>query len=382
MSIETAGQFDKTTIKTNNQASQQKSLFSPLIDFLCLGGGFLVILLPILLFLPTDDKTIATFGVIFLIVANFINHPHFFHSYQIFYQGFQRKALSDTSPLKQKYIFAGIMIPAVMIVFFSYCLFAADFILLGYAGNLMAFLVGWHYAKQGYGMLMVSAVLKRNFFNDSEKRILLINSYLVWVFSWILTNQIISERELWGIEYFTFSVPGWALWSIGSLMIISSIFVGQIFIRRALTNYTAFPKNGAIAYLTSLYIWMIAIHIHPALALCIPAFHSLQYLVVIWRFEINKSTAEYNADKAAKIDNPRSLNRRLFIFGTAGIIFGSFGFWLFPIVMDFIISRNIEGLSNTAFIFMFWIFINIHHYFIDNVIWRKENTEVSKYLFS
>jgi len=31
---------------------------------------------------------------------------------------------------------------------------------------------------------------------------------------------------------------------------------------------------------------------------------------------------------------------------------------------------------------MFWVFINIHHYFIDNVIWRRENTDVSKYLFS
>jgi hypothetical protein len=38
-------------------------------------------------------------------------------------------------------------------------------------------------------------------------------------------------------------------------------------------------------------------------------------------------------------------------------------------------------LGSTLFLFTFWIFINIHHYFLDNVMWRRGNPEVSKYLF-
>jgi hypothetical protein len=30
---------------------------------------------------------------------------------------------------------------------------------------------------------------------------------------------------------------------------------------------------------------------------------------------------------------------------------------------------------------MFWIFINVHHYFLDNVMWRRENPDTGKYLF-
>jgi hypothetical protein len=33
------------------------------------------------------------------------------------------------------------------------------------------------------------------------------------------------------------------------------------------------------------------------------------------------------------------------------------------------------------FLFVFWICINVHHYFLDNVMWRRENPDTRKYLF-
>jgi len=43
-------------------------------------------------------------------------------------------------------------------------------------------------------------------------------------------------------------------------------------------------------------------------------------------------------------------------------------------------DRGVWGAG--LFLFMIFMFINIHHYFIDNVIWRKENDEVRQYLFA
>ena len=71
----------------------------------------------------------------------------------------------------------------------------------------MGFFVGWHYVKQGYGMLMVDAVLKRKFFSDQDKKVLLFNGYAVWLFAWLQTNVVITERQFWGLEYYTFAVP-------------------------------------------------------------------------------------------------------------------------------------------------------------------------------
>lgn len=361
----------------------EKSLFSPAIDFIFLGGGYLAILLPILLFFPRDEMVISQVSIAFLILANFINHPHFAHSYHIFYRDFFDKFFDPHFELKNRFIFAGIIVPLVLAGFFTYCLFSGEYYLLGFAGNVMVFFTGWHYVKQGYGMLMVSSVLKRSFYNEAEKKIFLINSYVVWGFSWVYGNRIVSERELWGVEYFAFSVPNWTLWVIGFALLISSVMAALIFIRHCRKDYDAFPKNGAIAYITSLYVWLIVFNIHPILGFIIPAFHSAQYLIVVWRYEINRSIAEYNAEKSeTPLSKPASVNRRLINFALLGIIAGILGFWFAPFVMDTVTNFDLTGLSATAFLFMFWVFINIHHYFIDNVIWRRENTDVSKYLFS
>jgi hypothetical protein len=33
-------------------------------------------------------------------------------------------------------------------------------------------------------------------------------------------------------------------------------------------------------------------------------------------------------------------------------------------------------------VFLFYIFINVHHYFLDNVMWRRGNPDVQKHLFA
>jgi hypothetical protein len=38
------------------------------------------------------------------------------------------------------------------------------------------------------------------------------------------------------------------------------------------------------------------------------------------------------------------------------------------------------GPTVGAFIFVVWI--NLHHYFIDNVIWRRDNDDVRRFLFA
>ena len=45
-------------------------------------------------------------------------------------------------------------------------------------------------------------------------------------------------------------------------------------------------------------------------------------------------------------------------------------------------TYDTELFGATMFMFMFWIFINLHHYFLDNVIWRRENPETGKFLFA
>jgi hypothetical protein len=59
---------------------------------------------------------------------------------------------------------------------------------------------------------------------------------------------------------------------------------------------------------------------------------------------------------------------------------GVMGFWAVPFVLDRIVPYNQEVFGNGMFLVMFILFINIHHYFIDFAIWRKDNPEM-KFLY-
>jgi len=98
-----------------------------------------------------------------LFLAHFLNSPHFAHFYQIFYRNFTEKAFGRAYPLHLRagYIIAGIVAPLALIAFFAIAATGDSAHLLGFSLNIMLFFVGWHYVKQGYGMIIVDSVLKK-----------------------------------------------------------------------------------------------------------------------------------------------------------------------------------------------------------------------------
>ena len=61
-------------------------------------------------------------------------------------------------------------------------------------------------------------------------------------------------------------------------------------------------------------------------------------------------------------------------------VFGVLGFFTIPNFLDAQFSQASHGLGVTSFAFAAYVFINIHHYFIDSVIWRGADPDLSQYL--
>jgi hypothetical protein len=142
-----------------------------------------------------------------------------------------------------------------------------------------------------------------------------------------------------------------------------------------------------MAYGLSLYLWLLFSRFHPLFILAIPALHSLQYLVVVWRYESNYEKARPNAQK---IPDVRLIGRWIgrqyrFSFGMfifLGGLLGYIGFWFAPTALQVVVPYDRGVFGASLFLFIFWIFINVHHYFLDNVMWRRENPDVQRFLFS
>src|SRR5690606_32156765 len=291
-------------------------LFGPVLDFLLLGGGSLIALLIIRLTLGSSPSAQATSLATTLALANIINHPHFAHSYQIFYSGFNRKLRSQEYPLnlRARYLLAGVLAPVAIIAYLVWTVWAGLPRMLGLAANAMFFLVGWHYVKQGYGMAMVDAGLKRAFYSDREKRYLLINAYATWIFSWVFINHLLdaTTKQYFGVDYFVIPISPALLWiSLGFAVLTLTILAAELIKRERRPAW-----NGLIAYGVSVYAWLLIRD--PVVILWVPLFHSLQYMAVVWRFQLNKVR-----DTQVRILGQQIGRRtRLLIFAMAGFTLG------------------------------------------------------------
>lgn len=351
-------------------------LIGPVLDFLLLGGGSLIALLLIRLLLGGTESAQVTSLAATLALANIINHPHFAHSYQIFYSGFGRKLGSEAYPLnlRVRYLLMGVIAPLAMISYFAWTIWAGLPRLLGVAANAMFFLVGWHYVKQGYGMAMVDAVLKRAFYSEREKRVLLINAYATWIFSWIFINHLLGSgtKQYFEIDYFVIPIPTALLLTSLVTMALTTVAAVIEIAKRA----RPVAWNGLIAYAISIYAWLLIRD--PVLILWIPLFHSLQYMAVVWRFQINKC----RQTRSQVFGHELGHRTRLLVFGAASLILGYAGFWLVPEWLNSRVPYDKTVFGGSLFFFVSWIFINIHHYCLDTVMWRKGNPDVAAYLFS
>lgn len=343
-------------------------LFSPLWDIVLLGGGSLFILLALRMVYTDRAWSFA----VTLMLANVINHPHFAHSYQIFYRNFWKKLTTYSKDLRWRYFVSGVIVPVFLIGFFSTAVLLHAQRALGIGANLMFFLVGWHYVKQGYGMVMVDAALKRAFYTNEEKRRFLLNAYATWIFSWLLINFMIGTPNpaYFEIVYFAVPVSMPVLMVSGLACAFTSIRLYMALQQRRRGNQ-AIAWNGVLAYVVSVYAWLLVRD--PIVLLWIPLFHSLQYLAVVWRYEINRSRSLSSHVRPAL---------RLTLFVVTGFGLGYLGFWALPGWLNDNIHYSKDVFGPSLFFYLFWIFINIHHYSLDTVTWRKGNPDIQAHLFS
>jgi hypothetical protein len=98
-------------------------------------------------------------------------------------------------------------------------------------------------------------------------------------------------------------------------------------------------------------------------------FHSLQYLTFAYKMEHTRLRGEPR----------RELKATILVSGL--VLAGWLAFELVPNTLD--VAVGTFAAWNMFFFFTAaMLFINVHHYFIDNVLWRFKDPEVRAYLLS
>lgn len=338
---------------------QVKCFISPPVDFLMIGGLSLICFV-LVLSLGLDSGDFDIFMLAWYL-AFFVNGPHFLISYEMFYVGHGRKVLRET-----RFFWAGIIAPGVILALLVYLILTARVDLLRAILYVMFFTVGWHYVKQAYGCFIVYAGGQGAYFEKWEQKLIKYSLFPLWWASFLRLFAGGGTGGYWGLEY---SVPdlfsGWE----GILHWVSFVGVFPLLLVFWVRwkGGRKWPGLVAITPLAAVYLWLSPLLRNEFFVFIIPFFHSLQYLLFSGAYTRGKVSA-----------SKRGWRGYVAWWGGA-FIFAALAFYFVPNYLDSL-SITPVGLPVGTFMICFLLFINIHHYFIDNVMWRGGNLEVRSHL--
>ena len=332
------------------------SIISPAVDFLCVGGLSLLVMVPLLLSGRTDLVLVGAGAQAWIATA--INMPHFMASYRLVYG-------SRDMVLKHKW--ASIYLPAIMLLYVGVAIWQAQssqamvIVLITVSSVYLA----WHYTGQVWGMMASFAFLGGNSFDVWERRLIKtsLRILLVWHLAWFLYTQL---RDPSRVEW---------IYRTASAATVVAMVLGIVALVRMYRRTKLFPPPLAMVAWMALFVWYAVMARDPKALFWVQIAHSIQYLAFPVRMELNSSTA------APKSSPSRvALHMALYAVGLLAV----------SVLVGQVVPTSLMGVIGDAFgeepgraaPILILMFINIHHYFTDGVLWKIRNPEVQKQLFA
>lgn len=353
-------------------------------EFLAVGGATFI-LLPafwvVRRLLGLDAAELAV-GFVFFHAAHLINDPHFAVTYLLFYRDLRARTLSPSVPLAQRarYVLAGIVVPAALLIWAAVALHYRSAELLGWMIQLMFLLVGWHYVKQGFGVLVVLGARRGVFFSTVERGVLLAHGYAGWAYAWASPADPGREVEEKGVVYRTLAHGPTLERVTGVVFALSTVaLIGSL--AHAWRGGRRVPAAPLVGYLCSIWVWSVYSAADPLLAYAIPALHSAQYLYMVGLLKRNEARARELEESTAF---GASVRVRLAWLALSAVGLGILLFHAGPSLLDAALVPRRERtftIGPTPWFAALFTVVNLHHYFMDFAIWRRDNPD-TRYLRS
>jgi hypothetical protein len=355
-----------TASDSNPTKTTVPAIVSPWVDAFCVGGGSLLLLVPMLLasgdsFLGTETQVHWWLNPVMGWLAVLVNWPHFFASYRMVYR-------SKATILKHPW--ASLYVPGFLLVFSAFAIWRAEINAVWIA--LLAIVAGgylaWHYTGQAWGMMAAFAHLGGGRFDPTETR--LIRGGLRLLLLWHLTWFFYTGSEMEPLRQFT--TPVFLLVNHATFLAMA---LGVWGIARFTRRTGRLPPLCSLIPWVAIFIWYAAMARHPGALFWVQIAHALQYLVFPFRVEANKTAQRKDATRA-------SVRRHLVGYVVAlflcGLVFQEFG----PDAIALAVQRQLGDTAAAAAMMAPIYFVNIHHYFTDGCIWKLRNPEVRADLFA
>lgn len=278
--------------------------------------------------------------------------PHFMVSYAMFY--------GRGGPW-QKHQFVAVWIPLALSAATGFAVWSAPPEPMAWICQGTLALLYWHFLKQAYGVALWLGSVKGRPLGKDKKHLLLTGLILLGAYGFFS----VQETSKLDLAFFRFPTPRldlgpWPMrlagaFGYGALL----VFVFQQLREWRQKTPSDFGWQGYVP-IVALLTWFDPLFAFSPVKLLVPIFHGMQYLPFPARVQANR--------------DPKPWMRGLFWVAMIGA--GYLGFEWIP---RHVVDRSPVPIATRVFAF-FLIFFNVHHFFIDGVIWRFRDPEVLRRL--
>lgn len=327
------------------------------------------------------DTAQLVVGFTFFYAAHVINDPHFSVTYLLFYEDVRARAFGDAFSRWQRvrYIAAGFVAPLAILAWAAIGLATKSPATLGALIQVMFLLVGWHYVKQGFGVMTVLSARRGVRYNPFERFAILAHCLTGWAYAWASPYDPGREVEQKGLVYTTIRHPHGLEAATHVIFLASAALLVFALVRKWRREGSLPIASPLVALLSSIWAWSIYSNIDPLVVFVVPALHSIQYLYFVWLLKSGEGR-----DREGPPHFEISSKTRVGILAVSALALGWLLFHGAPTALDDMFTKRASRFTDmgpTPYFAALYAFVNIHHYVMDWVIWRRDNPR-TRYLLA
>lgn len=324
---------------------------SPVVDLLAM-GGLSLLCFPLLVFAPLSD-TMVEWGVISLWWV--VNWPHFSATS---YRLYRSRDNLEQYPVTA-YAIPVLVAVATAASFLSPASVAPSFIKLVVIWSI------YHFGGQTLGLTLLYARRAGIAVGSLERhalQIFLFTTFMARV-AWDETGT--GVREYFGIQHARLGLPA----IVGDGLFVVAVAAGAFFLVRLFASAARAKRDlppivllPAITY----FVWFVPGRRVAYFYAFVPLFHSIQYLLVAWAMQLKERMQTEQIPPSVGYVVRESLR-----WGAINVVGGALLFFALPRLC------SLSGATNAFSFAVVASAVQLHHFFVDGVIWKLKNPNVT-----
>jgi len=335
------------------------------VDFLVIGLGSIIMFVVMLLLY--QGQSVIWAGQLAFAMQIVINHPHFAATNYRLYHNKENI---------MQYPFTALVIPWLVLAAMIGSFLSPTFIAVIFF-KIFLYWSPYHFSGQTLGITLIYA-RRAGFFVGKWERFTLSNLiYSSFLFMTARGDMITAASDLvlpvqYDVEQYRLGLPDWVPNMILIWMILNGLgFIGLV-TKWCMEQGRMIPAIVLLPVVTQL-IWFIPGSFCPSFYLFVPMFHSLQYLLIAWSLQLKEKMDVQKITPSVSYVVKETLR-----WGGINLVLGSILFWGIPQAMYFIFKNEFEW--NYSYLFVLGIIVagvQVHHFFVDGVIWKLKKKTVA-----